>query len=70
MMRKNMLIAFGIAGMLFAAPLAEVQAAHVGAGVNIRIGNKRHHHHTRRHWHKKSYRHAGLSITTTALKQV
>ena len=68
-MKKNMLIALGIAGMLLGAPLADVQAAHVGAGVSIRIG-KKHHHHNRRHWHKKRYRHAGLSTTTTAMKQV
>jgi hypothetical protein len=68
-MKKNILIGLGIAGMLFGAPLAEVQAAHVGAGVSIRIGGKKHHHH-RRNWHKKRYRHAGLSITTATMKQV
>ncbi len=68
-MKKNILIALGITGLLFCAPLADVQAAHVGAGVSIRIGNK-HHHHNRRHWHKKRYRHSGLSITTAVMKQV
>jgi hypothetical protein len=69
MMKKTILIAIGIAGMLFGTPLADAQAAHVGAGVSIRLGGKNHHHH-RRHWHKKRYRHAGLSITTAAMKQV
>jgi hypothetical protein len=65
MIKKNMLIALGIAGMFFAAPLADAQA---GIGVNIRLGGRRHHHHYR-HWHRR-YRHSGLSVTTTAMKPV
>ena len=65
-MNKNMLIALGIAGMLFGVPLADAQA---GDGINIRIGGRRHHHHHYRNWHRR-YRHSGLSTTTTALKQV
>jgi len=61
-----MLIVLGIVGMLFGTPLADAQA---GIGVNIRIGGRRHHHHHYRHWHRR-YRHSGLSISTTAMKDV
>ena len=66
MIKKTMLIVLGVFGMLLSTPLDDAQA---GVGVNIRLGGRRHHHYNRRHWHRR-YRHSGLSITTSAMKQV
>jgi hypothetical protein len=60
MMKKNILLFVGIAGMLLGAPLADAQAkegAH--AGIERAAGHSRSHH--QRHSHKKSHRHVVVS---------
>jgi hypothetical protein len=69
MMKKNIWVALGIAGILFGTPLAEVQAASVGVGANISIGGKKHHKHYKRHSHRR-YRHSGVSATAASMNKV
>ena len=55
MMKKNILLVAGIAGMLLGAPLVDAQAK-VSAHVGVEIGAGHHvaHHHHRHHGHKKN----------------
>jgi hypothetical protein len=56
MMKKNIWLALGIAGILFGTPLADAQAkVRVHVGVGIKIGHHKAHH--RRHLHKRNSRH-------------
>jgi hypothetical protein len=57
MMKKNVWLVAGIAGMLLGAPLADAQAKSAHTGNESGAGYSREHHHPQRHLHKKSPKH-------------